>query len=286
MSSLAKLEWILDAESKEIAIFRAGPNRKVVLRRPKNGNALTTDMVHQLSSFFRDAASNDAITRIIITAEGKLFCTGMDLGKSSTAVSSKGDGAATSEYQKFLDLFDAIQEAPQVTIAAINGPCYAGGIGLAFSCDIRLAVSSASCTLSEVRLGLCPAIISKLLAREWGLALTREAMLSARSISMPELQNVGSVHGLAKDPIDLERMTDAYIDKLRFCAPKASAYCKEVAKVAYLHPGQPKQQEVIKRIFGEMMAPGSESTTGVGNFQRKIKTDWDSLNRQQKGSKL
>lgn len=285
MAPSHQLNWTLDVDHKDIAIYRSGTNRKVVLRRPRNGNALTTDMVAQLTDFYRTAAKDKSITRIVLTAEGKFFCTGMDLGKSSTGVGKGGD-SGSSEYKKFVDLFQAIQDVPQVTIACINGPCYAGGIGLAFSCDVRLSVASASVTLSEVRLGLCPAIISKYLVREWGMSLTREAMLSGRAVTMAELKNIGAVHGLAKDLPALEELTSSYVTKLRACAPAASAYCKEAVRAAYVHAGQPEQDEVIRNIFEQMMAPDAESVIGVKNFQQKKKTDWDSLTEQRIASKL
>ncbi|KAM5385584.1 hypothetical protein ACJZ2D_000783 [Fusarium nematophilum] len=272
------LQWALDSQHHDIAIYRSGTNRKVILQRPRNGNALTTAMVAQLTTFYRNAAKDKSISRIVLTAEGKFFCTGMDLGKSSTAV-SKGDDAASNEYQKFVGLFEAIQEAPQVTIACINGPCYAGGIGLAFSCDVRLGVSSANVTLSEVKLGLCPAIISKYLVREWGPALTREAMLSGRAVSMAELKSIGAVHGLAEDVSGLVQLLDSYLMRLRTCAPGASAMCKEVVRAAYKEGGESRQDGVIRRVFESMMRPGSESSIGVRNFQAKRKTDWDSLDR-------
>ncbi|KAH7016765.1 ClpP/crotonase-like domain-containing protein [Ilyonectria destructans] len=286
MAHSPQLQWTLETHHDEIDIYRSGTNRKIVLRRPKNGNALTTAMVAQLTNYYRQSVKDKSIYRIIITAEGRFFCTGMDLGKSSTAV-NQGDDASSREYRKFVDLFQAIQEAPQVTIACINGPCYAGGIGLAFSCDIRLAVGSATATLSEVKLGLCPAIISKYLVREWGPAFTREAMLSGRAISMAELKAIGAVHGLAEDIPGLDLLMASYVSKLRGCAPGASAMCKEAVHVGYTYAGQEEQDQVIGRIFKDMMALDSESKIGVCNFQAgRKKMDWDGLIEQSTASKL
>ncbi|PGH09902.1 hypothetical protein AJ80_07612 [Polytolypa hystricis UAMH7299] len=266
------LEWTLEKSHSDLSIYRSGRNLKIVLGRPKNGNALTANMVEQVTDCFRRSASDDSVSRIVITAEGRFFCTGMDLGKESSAVGKGGD-AAGSEFAKFSELFETIRASPKVTIAAINGPCYAGGIGLAFSCDIRLAVGNASATLSEVKLGLCPAIISKYLLHEWGVAFTREAMLSGRTIPMAELRYIGTVHGLADDPAGLDRMVDSYLADLRRCAPGASALCKDAVRAG----GQADQEEVIEGIFRRMMRPDAESAIGLRNFQAKKPTDWDML---------
>lgn len=277
------MEWNLFQKDDEIDIYRSGRNLKIVLGRPKNGNALTANMVAQVTDCFRRAANDDSISRIIITAKGKFFCTGMDLGKSSTAVGRTSD-TISAEFRKFTELFRTIESSPKVTIACINGPCYAGGIGLAFSCDVRLSISSATVSLSEVKLGLCPAIISKYLVREWGTAFTREAMLSGRAIPMAELGKLGAVHGLADDITGLERVLENYLTELRRCAPRASAMCKETVRAAKM--GEEEQDEAIERIFHTMMRPDAESAVGTRNFQLKKSTDWDLREEGKLSSKL
>lgn len=280
MSVISPQDWALVQHEAELVIYRSGRNLKIVLNRPKNGNALTSGMCAQIVSCFRQAEADDSISRIVITAEGRFFCTGMDLGKSSTPV-GKDSRSAGDEHKRFSELFEVIQASPKVTIAAINGPCYAGGIGLAFSCDVRLAVGPASITLSEVRLGLCPAIISKYLLRELGVAFTREAMLSGRTIPMAELRYMGAIHGLADNSEGLAKMVDDYLTGLRKSAPGASALCKEAVR----SHGSMNQDAVIEEIFKKMMEPHSESTVGLKSFQeKKGPTDWDALGSR--GSKL
>lgn len=279
-----QLQWTLDQHLGEVDTYRSGANLKIVLNRPRNGNALTTEMVSQIVKCFERSATDLSISRIIITANGKFFCTGMDLGKSSTRV-GEGGNAGSSEFEKFVRLFDVIQQSPKVTIACINGPCYAGGVGVAFACDIRLAVSHASATVSEVKLGLCPAIISKYIAREWGLPFMREAMLSGRTIPITELKAIGAVHGIAEELDGLQALLDTYLQDLRRCAPKASAMCKQLASAAWSCPGTAEQSRTVQKVFEDMMQPDAESSVGVSNFQQKEITDWDSL-QQRPQSKL
>lgn len=271
--ALKSLEWTPVQHEAELSIYRSDRNLKIILNRPKNGNALTTSMCSQIMSCFRQAATDDSISRILITAKGRFFCTGMDLGKSTTPM-GKDDGSANNEFKKFSELFEVIQASPKVTIAAINGPCYAGGIGLAFSCDVRLSVGPASITLSEVRLGLCPAIISKYLLREFGVAFTREAMLSGRTIPMAELRYLGAVHGLSDDQEGLDKLVDKYLADLSKCAPGASALCKEAVR----SHGKADQDAIIEGIFTKMMGPKTESAIGLKSFQeKKGPTNWDVL---------
>ncbi|KAF4972234.1 hypothetical protein FSARC_1131 [Fusarium sarcochroum] len=282
MCAKTTLGWKLIVEDEELGIYGNGLNRKVVLNRPRNGNALTASMVSRLQQFFLESANDNTISRIILTAKGKFFCTGMDLGKSTDDM-SRDEHANSSKYRIFVDLFQAIQDSPKVTIAVINGPCYAGGIGLAFSCDIRLAVVSATVSLSEVKLGLCPAIISQYLVREWGTAFTREAMLSGRTISIADLKTIGAVHGIAKTVPDLENLQSSYLESLRFCASQASSMCKDMVRAANTSSIQDERDAAVRKVFVEMMKDGSESSIGIRNFQSKKKrVDWDELGPQSK----
>ena len=68
--------------------------------------------------------------------------------------------------------------------------------------------------MTEVKLGLCPATISKFVVREWGLSIAREAMLTARPVKAQELHRVGVIHGLASPPLASSSANDRYHDAL------------------------------------------------------------------------
>jgi hydroxymethylglutaryl-CoA lyase len=256
----------------EYTVSRASNVVKITLARPRNGNALTNSMVEGLTSLFTNLAHDPSVFHVVLAAEGKFFCTGMDLsgGTETSDVSNE-----SSYYSKVVDLFSAIDNAPQTTIAMINGPCFGGGVGLGFACDIRLVSSRARWTLSEIKLGLSPAIISKYMIREWGIPFLREAMLTGREVTPPELQRIGAVHGISDDTNTLDRMMEEYLDKLSNCAPRSAAACKELIRLGWTDPGGRKQDERIRKTFDEMMAPGSEGKFGIDQFQKKVRgIDW------------
>ncbi|ETN37502.1 uncharacterized protein HMPREF1541_07124 [Cyphellophora europaea CBS 101466] len=267
----SKRQWQKIEKTEGFSVQRSGSAVKVTLTRPNNGNAMTTSMVDELTSLFRGYAKDRSIFHIILAAEGKFFCTGMDL---------TGDSRDDKDtyFKKIVDMFEAVDKAPQTTIAAIQGGCFGGGTGLGFACDIRLATSQAKWQLTEIRLGLSPAIISKYLAREWGLPFLREAMLTGREVSPAQLQRIGAVHGVADDAAGLETMLDEYLDKLDKCAPHSASVCKELMNVAWTDPDGQRQDSVIHRKFQDMMLPGSEGEYGIRQFQKKIKDiDWSAF---------
>lgn len=281
----AVLQWTLESDKDGLKIFRSGVNLQVVLNRPKNGNALTEAMIANLTNLFRQAAEDASINRIVISAEGKFFCTGMDLGKGTSPV-AQSKAASDAQYQRLVDLFEAIDNAPQVTIACISGPMFGGGVGLAFACDIRIGVKSAKANLSEAKLGLCPATISKYVIREWGFAFTREAMLSTRPIPLSELKALGCVAMLVDDREQLDQALDKYLIALRSVAPEASRMCKDLIKVGWKHAGDQQQMEQLKDIFDRMMRKDGEAAVGLEAFQGGKKAlDWDELSQSRRKPK-
>uniref|UniRef100_A0A8H7KA91 Enoyl-CoA hydratase n=1 Tax=Bionectria ochroleuca TaxID=29856 RepID=A0A8H7KA91_BIOOC len=126
----------------------------------------------------------------------------------------------SSYYSKVAALYDVIDHVPQTTVAGVDGPCFGGGVGLIFVCDIRLASPRARWTLSEIKIGVSPAVISKYLVREWGVSLAREEMLSGREIGPDALWRRGALHQVSTDQIALESLLDGYLNQLEKCAPR------------------------------------------------------------------
>ena len=273
----SELPWSMLSETENIKTYRSGVNLKVVLNQPRKGNALNIAIISELTEVFCRARGDRSISRIVITGEGKYFCAGMDLGKGTSPVAQTKD-VSDAQYERLSKLFEAIDTAPQVTIACINGPAFGGGVGLAFACDIRIASKSATVTLSEAKLGLCPATISKYVIREWGLAFTREAMLSARPISMVELHSLGLITKVVEEPEPLSAELDRYLAQLKIAGPEASSMCKELIRLGWTQAGSQIQETGIKKLFDRMMHPNSEAAVGLRAFQTtKRALDWDEI---------
>ncbi|KXH54736.1 3-hydroxymethyl-3-methylglutaryl-CoA lyase [Colletotrichum salicis] len=268
-------EWSVLEQSDNIVVRRAGASGNIVLNKPRNGNTLTFPMISEIIETFKSLEKDPSISRILISANGKFFCTGMDLSQAAQAVGRGGD-ASSRLFQALTDLFELIDNSPKVTIACIQGPAFGGGIGLAFACDIRISISSATFTLSEAKLGMCPAVISKYVIREWGFGLSREAMLTARSLTAPELKSAGAISMIAETPTELDVVTKTLLAQLRHSSPGGSSMSKELVKLSWRHAGAPEQQDGISRLFTSMMAPGSDAVHGISEFQQKRKVDWDS----------
>lgn len=250
-------------------VSRQGRTIKITLDRPNQGNALTLQLTKDLTSVFSRYASDTTVHRIVLTARGRYFCTGMHL-QEDLFTSPAQRGSALQ------DLFNTIDTCPKTTIAAINGPAFGGGVGLAMVCDIRLAVESAYFCLSEAKLGLCPAIVSRYLVREWGVSLVRMAMLTAKKIQPRALSNIGAVHALAKDQVDLDNALDRMLSDLMLVAPQASANIKKLLAQVVVDADHNAMDALALDVFQDMFSESSEARYGVGQFREGNRNvNWD-----------
>ncbi|KAB2098604.1 hypothetical protein AG0111_0g13142 [Alternaria gaisen] len=215
INSSVRLTSLSEVESREngYEVLQQAGTVQIQLARPERGNSLSFALAKNLTRLFQTLSTDSSVHRIVLTGKGKYFCTGMDLGE-------KLYESAIDRCLALQNLFEAIDTCPKTTVAVINGPAFGGGVGLAFVCDIRVAASTSFFCLSEVKLGLCPATISKFIIREWGVSLARMAMLTARKIHPQTLHDMGVLHAVALDGEALKVVTENLLDDLGFAAPK------------------------------------------------------------------
>ncbi|ODQ52395.1 ClpP/crotonase [Saitoella complicata NRRL Y-17804] len=245
--------------------------------------ALTDEAITALTEQFNDLAHNSDIHTIVLTsAHPKFFCTGLYLGSSGSVATG---AAVEKRFAQLKGLFDSVDQCPKTTVALINGACFGGGVGLAFSCDIRIAVKQATFTLSEVKLGLVPATISKCVVREWGPALSREAMITARPVRAAELHERGIIHAIVDDLKAGQQEVNKYLNFLRGGAPRAQSQVKELVRTIAEDTAETYQTK-IKEIYIDMMGPSEEAKLGLDAFRKATKAkdkkpvDWVALLRK------
>jgi enoyl-CoA hydratase/carnithine racemase len=158
---------------------------------------------------------------VVITGAGdRAFCAGADLKERPTMT--------LDETRSFLEglnkLLDAIDALPQITIAALNGVAFGGGLELALCCDLRVASNGAEMGLTEVRVGIMPGAGGTVrLPRVVGDARARELMLLGKRVSAARALEIGLVHSVVGD---LRVAVDAIVAEATACAPLGVAQAK------------------------------------------------------------
>jgi enoyl-CoA hydratase len=162
----------------------------VTIDRPDAMNALTVEMLGALDAAFAEFEADEGLWAAILTASGeRAFCTGMDL-KEAIPLLTSGDELGYEDHTKrqFSDVFKPI-------IAAVNGPCIAGGMEMLAGTDLRVAAEHATFGLGEVRWGLVPAGGSHIrLPRQIPWAVAMELLLTGDPIDARRAYEIGLVN--------------------------------------------------------------------------------------------
>jgi enoyl-CoA hydratase/carnithine racemase len=197
----------------------------VTLDSPTNRNALSRQLVEELSAHLAGAAADDAVRAVMLTHTGTTFCAGADL-KEAAAEGGPEQGTA-----RMLALLRAIVELAKPVLARIDGHVRAGGLGIVGACDIAVAGPSASFAFTEVRLGLAPAIISLTTLGRMSERAAARYYLTGETFDAATAAATGLVTA-AVDDVDAEIAVLA--DALRACSPQGLAETKPLTSRATL----------------------------------------------------
>ena len=203
---------------------RTGGVAWATIARPEVMNALNRAVLEGLERAVAAAAADPEVRVLVVTGAGeKAFSAGADLKERR--------GMSPEETQARIELinhaFSALARLPRLTIAAINGIAFGGGLELALACDLRVAVEGAQVGLTEVRLGIMPgAGGTQRLTRVVGPARAKELILLGRRIEARRALELG----LVNEVVPAGRLAEAIgriAEELAGCAPISVAQAKE-----------------------------------------------------------
>ena len=244
---------------------------KVWLNRPEVRNAFNDGVIAELTQAFA-ALANDADLRVVVLGgHGKAFCAGADLTWMKTMAGYSWD-ENRADAQRLADMLWAINSCPVPVVARIHGDCYAGGVGLAAVCDIRVAAASANFCLSEARLGLLPATIGPYVVRAMGESAARRYFTTAERFGAAEAHRIGLVHE-AVDAAALDATVDALVAALVANGPQAVRACKRLVQDVAGRPIDAMLRADTARRIADIRA-SDEGREGVQSFLGKRAPAW------------
>src|SRR5260370_10301352 len=163
----------------------------ITLNRPEKRNAISTQMMAELQTALDQIEKSHARVAIM-TGSGKAFCAGMDLDMLA-AIAKQSPAENQEDSRRIAKMFRRIWSYPRAMIAAVNGPAYAGGCGIAPLCDFTIAAPEAKFGYTEVKIGFLPAIVSVFLTRQIGEKRSRDLLLTGRILEAAEAKEFGLV---------------------------------------------------------------------------------------------
>jgi len=175
------------------------------LNRPQRRNALNNELLHELGQALETLDGNAEVRVVILTGEGKAFCSGLDL-EELQRMHQKSFEESLADSRLYAGLLKKLYRYRKPVIAALNGPAMAGGCGLASVCDLVVAARSARLGYTEAKIGFVGAIVSYFLVRNAGERAARDLLFTARQIDAEEARRVGLVNEVVDDQNLLARV--------------------------------------------------------------------------------
>ncbi len=249
--------------------------RRITLNRPQVHNAFDDTLIAELMAAF-EAAGRDASVRVVVlTGEGASFSAGADLNWMRGMAQADED-QNREDSLRLASLMRTLQYLPKPTIARVNGAAYGGGVGLIACCDIAIGVDTARFGLTEVKLGLVPAVISPYVIHAIGLRQARRLFLTGELFDAATALGIGLLHECV--PVaKLDEALDATLALLAKAGPIAQAEAKQLA--LRMAGAAEADAELLDRENAALIARlrvSAEGQEGLGAFLGKRAPAWSS----------
>lgn len=243
------------------------------MNRPEVHNAFDARMIEELTAALVSADRDDAVRLVVITGAGACFSAGADLNWMRSLVhASRSENE--SDALRLARLMRSLNYLAKPTLARVNGAAFGGGVGLIAACDISVAVENAKFGLTEVRLGLVPAVISPYVIRRIGEANARRYFLTAERFDSARAVEIGLVQQLAG--IDqLDNTVEDIVEKVLSGGPNAVAHGKRLVfdMAGHDYDGQKSTDEKTARLIADLRV-SAEGQEGLAAFLEKRRPGW------------
>lgn len=199
----------------------------ITMNRPELHNAFNESLVAGLTAALRQLDADPAVRLVMLAASGKNFSAGADLN-DMRRMSDNSREQNLADATGIAELMRTLNTMSKPTMALVQGAAYGGGVGLTSCCDIAIATARATFCVSEVKLGLIPAVISPYVLAAIGSRAARRYFQSAEVISASEAHRIGLVHEVVADEQELAAVADRVATQLLKNGPSAMAAAKKL----------------------------------------------------------
>lgn len=245
---------------------------EVVLDYPEKRNAFDDLIIRRLIEALEQVAKDDETRVVIVRSEGKHFSAGADLAwMRRMAGNTREENLA--DARQLARLMSTLNQLPKPVIGLIQGAAFGGAVGLAACCDIVLATETSRFCLSEVKLGLIPAVISPYVVRAIGERQARRYFITAEIFNARQAEHFGLVHEVCEDVAAMNCRCDELLQQLAQNGPKAMQSAKDlVFAVSQKIISKDVIEDTAQRIADIRVSV--EGQEGLSAFLDKRKANW------------
>lgn len=234
-----------DAPAELVHLDVADAVATITLDSTHNRNALSRQLITELVGHLRTVDAADDVRVVVLKSSGRVFCSGADLSEAGTVPMQEGARAIVALQRQIVALSKPV-------VVVVEGAARAGGIGIVAAADVAIVAEDATFALTEVKLGLTPAVISltvlpRMTSRGAALtALGGEVFTGAEAV----------VHGLvtlAVPAAELQAKVDEVVGQLATGAAQGLRETKQLLAADLLERIDAKGEELVElsaRLFG------------------------------------
>ncbi|PRH78083.1 enoyl-CoA hydratase family protein [Streptomyces solincola] len=228
----------------------------LALDAPGSRNALSAGLVAEVSDALADCAKDRAVRAVVLTHTGSTFSAGADLK------------APPSPYA-FVSLLRQIVELPKPVVARVTGHVRAGGLGLLAACDVAVAGPEADFALTEVRIGVAPAMISLTLLPRLEPRAAARYYLTGERFDAAEAARIGLVTQAADD---VDAALAPVLDGMRRASPRGLAEAKKLVTARVLETFERDAEDLVQRSAS--LFASAEAREGMTAFLERRDPVW------------
>ncbi|BCB08211.1 gamma-carboxygeranoyl-CoA hydratase [Vreelandella venusta] len=247
---------------------------RLTLNRPEVHNAFDDSLIAELNAHLDElhALANAGDVRVVVLgSEGKSFSAGADLNWMKRMV-DYGLEDNLADSRKLSALMFGLDTLPCPTVCRVQGAAFGGAVGLAACCDLVVASDKAKFCLSEVKIGLSPAVISPYVQRALGERQMRRYALTAEVMDAPTAMALGLVHQVVEHDA-LDSAIDAMLDTLLGGSPQAQRATKALLASVAQAPNSDATREHTCQVISKLRV-SQEGQEGLASFFEKRRPAW------------
>jgi methylglutaconyl-CoA hydratase len=246
----------------------------VSLNRPEVHNAFNEDLIAETIDLF-SSIDVEATRLVVLQGTGKNFCAGADLNWMSRMVSYTRD-ENIRDSSKLAKMFAIMNECPVPLVGRIHGAAIGGGVGLVAVCDVVIALAGTQFGLSEVKLGILPAVISPYVIAKIGETHARALFLTGERFDTERALRTGLVHRVVDTVEQLDGAVYETVTQLKTSGPEAVRECKKLIAYVASHSLEDSVPYTIEAIAARRVS--TEGQEGMQAFLNKGLAAWVSKN--------
>lgn len=246
------------------------------LNRPDVHNAFDDQLIVQIIDALNQVEANPDVRVVILTSAGKHFSAGADLNWMKR-MANLSEEENRQDAQTLAELMHALNNLSKPTIALVNGAAYGGAVGLVACCDMAIATERSRFCLSEVKIGLSPAVISPFVVAAMGERAARRYFLTAEAFDAQQAQRLGLLHEVVADEAALEQQSQALVKSILQNSPQAMDKTKQLIKTVSRGDIDSNMRDYTVNLIASIRV-SEEGQEGLSSFLEKRQAKWVTKN--------